>query len=403
LAFWVLGFAFAFGDASDNFIGGHVYYAGDLWNKCNGATNEVTQYAFWCFHYAVAMISLAIVVGMMSERITMKASFIYSFFHLLIIYPVTVAWGWGTGWLNHLGYFDYGGAGPVFLTGAWAGLAGLVFLGSRYNKWNKYEDIYDERMMEVEMKGMRSIPVERLGEEGPYYPNVRASQDVSRQVTFINTQRLRQRAFDEESDNFGVGNLPFLCLGFGLTFIGFFFWQAGMMWGMYKSGMPLWRNAEMAAVQTFMGAFSAGLVTWLFRTPLMYGFRAPRRLRYESLAIIRGALVGIVSTLAGSWNYVSWEGVVTGIFAAIGYVIFAKIFDALKIDDPIEGFAVFGVGGCVSLMMEPFLDRNSGIIYGYDVHGYNFAYNLVGACIIPAWAFFNRTSCLGYIEIIQKS
>ena len=160
-AVWAIGFAFAFANSAAGFLGGGNYYFNIEWTQCNPLTNTKDQYSFWCLQMFNALISLWLTLSMLSERVTMKAAFLYTFFHIFLIYPISVAWTWGLGWVANIGYRDYGGAAPVFLTGAYAGLAGLILIGARYNRWNTYEDVYDERMMEVEMKGIRSIPVER--------------------------------------------------------------------------------------------------------------------------------------------------------------------------------------------------------------------------------------------------
>jgi len=415
LAFWVLGYAFAFGDAFNAFIGGHYYYAGDQWNECDSATNEITQYAFWCFQFAVGMISLQITLGIVSERITMKAAALYSFWHMFWVYPITVAWTWAKGWVTYQGSYDYGGASPVFLTGAWAGLAALLIVGRRYNRWNTFEDIYDERMMNVEMRGTRSVPVERVGGAGGAYvpvpsinqegvlgsanpsmgnagePNgehVAASgAPHNRQVSFVNMARIRDRAVQEENDNFGIGNLAYFGIGFLITFVGFFFYTAGMTWGMYKSGYQLWKGAEIAAANLIIAAMGGGLIGLVSRSGVMYGFRSPFRLRYAAVAAARGAIVGMVATLSAADLYEQWATVVIAFFAIVGYYVLAKFFEWRKMDDPIDGFSMFAAAGAVGLCSVAFLNHLTGIVYHNQSHGRMLGTQVLSATIIPAWAF----------------
>ena len=386
-AFWAIGFAFAFANSAASFLGGGNYYFNREWTQCNPLTNTKDQYSFWCLQMFNALISLWLTLSMVSERVTMKAAFIYTFFHIFLIYPISVAWTWGLGWVANIGYGDYGGTAPVFLTGAYAGLAGLILIGTRYNRWNTYEDVYDERMMEVEMKGIRSIPVERQGDEGPYYPNVRSSREVSRQVTFINTARLRHRAFDEENDNFGIGNLSLFLIGFLLTWIGFYFFGMAQTWGLLKSGTTLWRNAAIAGVNIIIGAFSGGLVSLLLRTPIMYGPRAPRRLRYESIAAVRGALAGMTAVLSGASYYYPWASLIAAVFGGLFYVIAAKLIEAIKLDDPVETFATFAGGAGAGIMVNAFLIPIIGILYDNPTAGKIFGWQLLGNTIIPVWSF----------------
>jgi len=61
------------------------------------------------------------------------------------VYPVTIAWTWGGGWLTGLGYVDFSGSGIVHCTGAFSGLAGILMVGPRYNKFKKFEEVCDMR------------------------------------------------------------------------------------------------------------------------------------------------------------------------------------------------------------------------------------------------------------------
>ena len=45
------------------------------------------------------------------------------------IYPVVVAWTWGSGWLSHYGFHDFAGTGIVHLVGGIAGFWGALELG----------------------------------------------------------------------------------------------------------------------------------------------------------------------------------------------------------------------------------------------------------------------------------
>jgi ammonium transporter, Amt family len=87
------------------------------------------------------MVVVAITNGSLSERTSLIGSSIHTFLMVAFIYPVIVSWTWGQGWLDYLGFLDYSGSGIVHLCGAAAGAAGLCFCGTRYNKWNTYEDI----------------------------------------------------------------------------------------------------------------------------------------------------------------------------------------------------------------------------------------------------------------------
>jgi Amt family ammonium transporter len=52
-----------------------------------------------------------------------------------VIYPFIVAWIWGGGWLNKMGFHDYAGSCVVHLTGGISGLIGTIVIGPRHGKF----------------------------------------------------------------------------------------------------------------------------------------------------------------------------------------------------------------------------------------------------------------------------
>jgi Amt family ammonium transporter len=139
VAFWAVGFAFAFSDggALNSVIGTQGFfmlgpddvYAGLAWTA-------VPVSAKFLFEVVFALVSLAIVWGTMLERTKFAVYLIFALVFAGLIYPTVGHWIWGGGWLSTLGMQDFAGSTVVHLQGAVAALAGTLLLGPRIGKYD---------------------------------------------------------------------------------------------------------------------------------------------------------------------------------------------------------------------------------------------------------------------------
>jgi Amt family ammonium transporter len=95
MAFWLVGFGFAFGDLGNNFIGRD----GDFFASSGYYKQEEDLYLKFLFQFAFANTAATIVSGSLAERVKIGSYIFYSFFMTGFIYPVVVGWVWGDGWL----------------------------------------------------------------------------------------------------------------------------------------------------------------------------------------------------------------------------------------------------------------------------------------------------------------
>ena len=263
LSYWLVGYAFSYGDAYNNFIGGKNYFGNHNWDQPNNSIDETTQYANWMFQYCVAIVTVAIANGSITERTTLLASTIHAFLMVGFIYPIVVAWTWGGGWLSQQGFIDFSGVGIVHTTGAFSGLAGVIFVGSRYNRWDEYEDVledsplYKHKNFKKDTKELYSNDIE---------PNLQESPTEF--INFASLRKLRNKVNNDDYEYFGVTNITYTLFGGIFLWVGFIFYNAGSTLGLLKTQNELWRYAEYSAVNTFIGGCSAGLFSLIFRTPI---------------------------------------------------------------------------------------------------------------------------------------
>ena len=139
LAFFTVGYAFAFGgDSPDSegktFIGSSNFF---LMN--------VDDLAFWLFQYAFSAASATIVAGTLAERCQMAAYLAYSVLLGGFVYPVVAHSIWSKhGFLSAtssdplfgVGMIDFAGSGVVHMTGGATALFATLILGPRRGRFH---------------------------------------------------------------------------------------------------------------------------------------------------------------------------------------------------------------------------------------------------------------------------
>ena len=141
--YWVVGFAVAFGAASGA-LGSIIGHSGFLPTFEPGssmdlpalnAASTVPASAKFFFEFVFCAVSLAIVWGTMIERTKFIVYILFGIPFAAFIYPLISHQLFGGGFLMAtLGSQDFAGSTVVHLTGATAGLAGLL-LGPRIGKY----------------------------------------------------------------------------------------------------------------------------------------------------------------------------------------------------------------------------------------------------------------------------
>ena len=130
LAWWLLGFGFAFGNLDGGYLG-KDQFAGQGWYATLSSLHATT----------VGFIGISVVFIIncaVTERMQMHIYLLLSFVLMLFVWPVVVAWGWGKGWLYGLNtpFKDDGGVCTVHLFAGTIALAAVLTLQSRIGRWN---------------------------------------------------------------------------------------------------------------------------------------------------------------------------------------------------------------------------------------------------------------------------
>jgi Amt family ammonium transporter len=129
IAWVVVGYSLAFGDAND-WYGGFAksFFMGVDSRTLKGAIPETV---FAMFQLTFAIITPALVIGAYAERVRFGGMLLFSLLWLLFVYVPVAHWVWGDGWLQKLGLLDFAGGTVVHTSAGIAALVCSLVLGRR--------------------------------------------------------------------------------------------------------------------------------------------------------------------------------------------------------------------------------------------------------------------------------
>lgn len=269
---WVLwGYSLAFGPDHWGIIGGldwlGLQNVGGDPNPDYGAT--VPHQAFMIFQGMFAVITPALISGAFAERIKFKTFLVFTLLWATLVYDPLAHWVWGAGgWLRMLGALDFAGGTVVHISAGVAALAAALIIKPRLG----------------------------YGRE-PKEPH----------------------------------NIPFVVLGAGLLWFGWFGFNAGSAIGANALATNAFVVTNTAAA---MGALAWMTMAWMMGgTPSVVGAAS-------------GAVVGLVAITPASGFVGPMPAVLIGLGAGVFCYLAARMRTGWKgVDDALDVFACHGVGG----------------------------------------------------------
>jgi ammonium transporter, Amt family len=269
---WVLwGYSLAFGPDLHGLVGSLA------WAGLNGVGAEplavyapsIPHQAFMIFQCMFAVITPALIVGAFAERIKFSSFIVFMLLWATLVYDPLAHWVWGDGgWLKNLGALDFAGGTVVHVNAGVAALIMCILIGKR--------------------------------------------------------EEFRSEAFAPH-------NMPFVVLGTGLLWFGWFGFNAGS--ALAANGL-----AVNAFVTTNTAAAMAGL-TWAALEWRQNG--AP-----TLLGAATGAVAGLVAITPGCGYVSPLAAVIIGVLVSvICYLAVVTVKARLGYDDALDVFGVHGVGG----------------------------------------------------------
>jgi Amt family ammonium transporter len=314
---WVVyGYTLGFGADKGGFIGGLNFFG--LTNVGQAPSSvyapTVPHLAYMIFQAMFAIITVALITGSIVERMKFSALVVFSVLWLTVVYCPVAHWVWGSGgWLSKLGALDFAGGSVVHINAGVSALALALLLRKR-----------------------RGFP----------------------------------------QDSMDANNIPFVALGAGLLWFGWFGFNAGSALtsgGLASSAFVATNTAAAAAAFTWM------VLSWIHKRPTLLG-------------TVTGAVVGLVAITPAAGYVTPIAGLAIGAIASVVSYYGMILFKIKRgVDDSLDVFACHGLGGmwgCLATGIFASAAVNSagfnGLIYG---NGIQVLKQLADILAVGAYAF----------------
>jgi Amt family ammonium transporter len=269
---WVIyGYTLSFGPDLKGLIGNLDWFGllGVGQDPSSVYATTVPHLAFMAFQATFAIITVALWTGAVVERIRFSSLLVFAALWFTVVYCPVAHWVWGSGgWLAKLGALDFAGGTVVHVNAGISAIALALVLGPR-------------------------------------------------------------RGFAEK-ETMEPNNIPYVILGAGLLWFGWFGFNAG-------SALTAGGLAASAFIATNTSAAAAGL-TWMV---LGWIHRRP-----SALGAATGAVVGLVAITPAAGYVPVWAGIPIGAIASlISYYVMVWRAKAGRLDESLDVFACHGMGG----------------------------------------------------------
>lgn len=187
-----------------------------------------------------------------------------------------------------------------------------------------------------------------------------------------------------EQGNHQPANIPFIMLGTGMLWFGWFGFNAG-------SALAADGLAVQAFATTNMATASA-MITWVL-------FDALVGRRISAMGACIGAVVGLVAITPAAGFVSIGQSVFIGFIAAIVSNLAVYYKQRTSLDDTLDVFPCHGVGGIVGMLMTGIFAKDVGLVNGEAT---TFLYHLLALVIVGVYTFFGSLIIYKITGMITK-
>lgn len=188
-------------------------------------------------------------------------------------------------------------------------------------------------------------------------------------------------------------NRVYVTLGVLILWFGWYGFNAGSTLDIQGYGV----NASRVTVTTTLSAACAAIVSMCVSMLVT----RPICKKYDVMAPLNGILAGLVSITAGC-NVVSPEGSVgIGIIGGVVYSLSSMLLKYMRIDDPLDAFAVHGACGIWGVIAVGFFAVPEYVGVDNFQLGWQFVMQLVGTLLIIAWTTATSALLFGLMRLCK--
>jgi len=130
IIFFLFGYNLAYGIPEGGYIGSF-----SMWSDKSAISTGYSDSSDWFFQTMFVCATVSIVSGAVAERIKIWPFFFFAAIMAGFIYPISMGWQWGGGWLSAAGFSDFAGSTLVHACGGAGALAGVMVLGARIGRF----------------------------------------------------------------------------------------------------------------------------------------------------------------------------------------------------------------------------------------------------------------------------
>jgi Amt family ammonium transporter len=271
-----IGYTLAFGPDKAGLIGGLTFFGlHGVGAAPNAYAPTVPATTFMVYQMMFAIITPALIAGAFAERMKFSAYVMFIGLWSILVYAPVAHWEWGGGFLgpSGVGALDFAGGAVVHANAGAAALATAIYLGRRRG---------------------------------------------------------------HGSDDMSPHNVPFVILGAGILWFGWFGFNAG-------SALTSGALASSAFVNTQLGA-AAGIFGWIIPERMLTG-------RVSTVGAATGAVAGLATITPAAGFVEPLAAVAIGLTAGVLCFLAVSFKDRLGYDDSLDVVGVHMVGGVIGVVL----------------------------------------------------